>query len=412
MPNDFKIDSKAFLSPEIQAQLSSVLGQGLVSPVSQPSPTMGEGFVPDTARPSSENLAGAEENLAFARKMGAGEGFGALGGGIASLVLAPKVAKLRKEANDTQVKAENLKLEQAFLQNKKVRNEISLQEKELENAAGMDALARIESGASENIQEDIRLAGGELTENGMPKTNWQKAMELQKSGQMPAELDLEEVAKFAPGIIMRMGQKYSKFTNESVIKELNDAGKQYRAYTDSLLDLRQAGIRAASKSNPSANNNEFRKNFSAYGTVVGNLGRLLDNVSSDVTMGAINPQAVEEIKGMVFEGLKVANDFAVKTGVAPKSGMPTPEKVNEALEETKRTGNTQKLSTIKSQLGESVTKAQSLSTKPLNSPDRKKDTKPPPIIATPLADSKKEKKKTKSEMEAEALLQGLGGALE
>lgn len=164
MANDFQINNQAFLSPETQAQLSSVLSQGLVSPVSQPKPAMSEGFVPDTNRPSNQNLAGAEDNLAYARKMGAGEGFGALGGGIASLILAPKVAKLRQEANDTQVKTENLKLEQAFLENKKVRNEITVQEKQLEQTAGMDALARLEANASENPQEDVRLAGGEMNE--------------------------------------------------------------------------------------------------------------------------------------------------------------------------------------------------------------------------------------------------------
>lgn len=361
---------------------------------------MSEGFVPDTNRPSNQNLAGAEDNLAYARKLGAGEGFGALGGGIASLILAPKVAKLRQEANDTQVKAENLKLEQAFLENKKVRNEITVQEKQLEQTAGMDALARLEANASENPQEDVKLAGGEMNENGSVKTNWQKTMELQKSGQIPGDLNLEEIAKFAPGIIPRMGQKFSKFTSESVIKELNEAGKQYRAYQDSMMDLQKATMKAKLAG---GDDQTYRKNFEAYGKVTGSMGRIMEQLLDPVNM--INEEAVNEIMtSVVLPGLRAANRFGVQAGITNEKNAVTPGQAIDAVSTFKQTGDPSKVKELQVKIGASNAKAATLMNKPANSPDAVKTQKAPPIVSTPGAvPSKKEAKQSE-----DPRLKGLG----
>ena len=394
-----EIDPRAFVEQQTRPG-QPTMSKGFVTPRAQqvPQAQQGQAFVGGNTSQQTQNI--AQDKFQQALDMANQGGYGGLAGGIAALFLGPKAAKLQEEVNKTQVKAENLKLEQGLLANSQAKNEIKIQEKKIEEINGMDALARLEANASENPQEDVKLAGGEMNENGSVKTNWQKTMELQKSGQIPGDLNLEEIAKFAPGIIPRMGQKFSKFTSESVVKELNEAGKQYRAYQDSLIDLQRAGIKARSSG---SGDDSYRKNFEAYGKVTGNMGRIMEQLLDP--MNLINEPAVNDIMtDVVLPGLRTAQKFAEDSGIAAKKDAVTPGQALDAVSTFKETGDASKVREIQAKLAAANARAATLKNKPANSPDAVKAQKAPPVVSTPGAvPSKKETKQS-----VDPRLKGLG----
>ena len=394
-----EIDPRAFVEQQTRPG-QPTMSKGFVTPRAQqvPQAQQGQAFVGGNTSQQTQNI--AQDKFQQALDMANQGGYGGLAGGIAALFLGPKAAKLQEEVNKTQVKAENLKLEQGLLANSQAKNEIKIQEKKIEEINGMEALARLEANASENPQEDVKLAGGEMNENGSVKTNWQKTMELQKSGQIPGDLNLEEIAKFAPGIIPRMGQKHSKFTSESVIKELNEAGKQYRAYQDSMMDLQKATIKAKAAG---GDDQTHRKNFEAYGKVTGSMGRIMEQLLDPMNM--INEEAVNEIMtSVVMPGLRAAQKFGVNAGITNDKNTVTPGQAVDAVTTFKQTGDPTKVKEIQVKIGAANARAATLMNKPANSPDAVKTQKAPPLVSTPGAvPSKKEAKES-----VDPRLKGLG----
>lgn len=405
------IESTAFQGQDVLASLMGPQGQAeaFVTPQAKPVLTeqdMAQGMLGalspmgamNTNRPSQSALDSAEAELAFVRRMGMGEGFGALGGGIRSLMLGPKVAKMRAEANEAQVRAENLKLERSGLENRKINNELQSQERQLKIEAGMDALSRLEANTSENLAEDIKLAGGEYNERTQaPKSNLEKIVEMQQSGNM-GQMDLESLAKFRPGLISRMNQKFSRFTSEAVIKELNDAGEAYRGYQDSLTKLSAAKIKAAGKgkSGPDA----YRENFKAYTTALTGINRVIEDIKT-LDRELVTPDAVASMLTEIMPGLKTVNEFGQKTGLVKSDDPLSFKETAQAVDEYWKTGNTKSLDAIQGKFSQTVEKSTALEGKSPKSPDSVKEKKAPIKVSAPTAKTKKE--------ETSNFLDSLGG---
>lgn len=342
---------------------------------------------PAPQRSSQEMIRGLEDRIARANQIGARGGFGALGAGIANLILQPKLAEARRKSNETQVKAEDLQLEKQVLANERAQNSINAQKIQVNRERGIDALSRLETKTSENLMEDVRLAGGELNENGTVKTNLQKLRELGSQGEIP--FDLERVVKFNPGLLLRMNQTYSRFTSDGLIRDLNQAGTQERLYTKSLTELERAKIRSRGKKvDPTK---ALRDNFKAYQNVLKSTSKMIENLKTS-DLANINPGAVNEIvEDTVVPAVKALQDFGTRTGVITPNNVVSQKDVVEGVREFYETGSTEKLDHAQKKMLEVNMKASKVANQPATSPNRVKDPKAPaPVATSGNAPSKKE----------------------
>ena len=408
MPIESGIDPRAFVT-EGQVPDSQMVNKSFVSaPETQVSDVdaVKALIAPKGGDVSEETLNATQQRYNQMLQMAAGNhGYGSLAAGIASIFMGQKAAKLQKEVNKTQVQKQNLELESAFLQNARAKSQLKMDENKLAEVAGMDALARLEANASDDINTDVKLAGGEFTENGAIKTNWQKAMELQKEGKIPGDLDLEEIAKFSPGLIVRMGQKASKYTNEAVIKELNDAGRKVLEDRESQRRLQGASVRSGRGAEA-----DEKKNFDAFNKVSYGVSKTMTEL-----MNSYMPQEAKDeiIKTSVIPRIQTMNSFGLSKGIITKDEMINPETIIEAFQPKgdDPAEAARKLNEASNQSSGFMKKVKAWFGKPETAPDEMKTQKAPPVLgAQGNIPSKKEipKKEISKKPETDPRLKGLG----
>lgn len=349
--------------------------------------TLGEGKILDPepmnhiSGPSEKKVSDTEGNFNKAYDLAVGnQGIGSLAGGIAALVLGPKMRKVREQAEGNRIKAQDVALEGEDLQNRRGRQILETQQTQIDKLRGEDALFRIQTNISTDPIGDAKLAGAEFLENGKFKTNLDKLNELTAQGRI--NINLPALTRFAPGLIQRFGQVYSARTAEALMDDLNKAGQQERIFADGIARIREANKGKAGASGDDA--------FKAWSGAVGNIGRIMTNLTDPALLAS--PDQVNDIMvNTIIPAANAINEFGVKNKlIKTPDQMITPRRVVDAVESYKN-GDPAAMQNLMGTMQGLGQQGQIMANKPKTAPDRVKDKKPPLVVDTsaPVA-SKKE----------------------
>ena len=339
--------------------------------------------------PSEKKVGDAEGNFNKAYSLAMGnQGIGSLAGGIAALVLGPKMRKVREQAEGNRIKAQEVQLESEDLSNRRSRQILEGQQSEINKVRGRDALFRIETKSTSNPMEDAKLAGAEFTENGRFKTNMEKLNELTAQGRV--NINLPALTRFAPGLISRFGQTYSALTVDALMDDLNKAGQQERIFSGDI-----AKIREANKAKEGASGDDA---FKAWSGAVGNIGRIMTSLTDPALLAS--PDQVNDIMvNTIIPAANAINEFGVKNKlIKTPDQMLTPRRVIDAVDMYQK-GDPSGMQNLMGTMQNLGQQGQIMANKPKTAPDRVKDKKPPLIIDSPGPVPSKKEINTSSALE-------------
>lgn len=282
--------------------------------------------------PSKGQVTGLQDRFNKAFQLGSqGEagGFGALGGGIATLVLGKKLAEAQGDRAKTELFAENLKLEQEKLQNKQAQQKIKkggfeLREAEIDNAKMLVTTDPI--GRTHNIQENIALAGGELMETPtgvIAKDYMTKYTEMEQAGELDLGMPIKDLVKYNPALGPMLKNPYLRGNSKDVFSALEKAKKNKLDFDKSIMTLNSAKARAGGDANK-ANRDDLK----AVSTVLGNMGRIMVSLNN-----VRDPEDQKQIfKEVLLPSLNATNQFMKTTNYKAGFDAATPQQLAEAFD--------------------------------------------------------------------------------
>lgn len=297
-------------------------------------------------------------------------GLASLGGAIYAMFLGPKVRKAQAGAEANRIRAQGLEMEKADLANQTQRQQLELEKPKIEQQKGLTALSNIQLGLSKNIQEDIKVAKGELNENGTPKTFFHKFQEQMSQGKY-GNIDLKKLAMFDPSIVNLGGQIYSQYTQDAFNTALNNAAKLQQKHDSDLMEVKKASI---SKGETQLDA------WKAYGNLVENYAK----GATALADYSIDPEIKNEIYENLQQTAKAINTMGTRYGLVDKNSMLIPGQLPEAVNQMQN-GNQDMFMQIMSMAKDQHGKASMMAKKPIDSPDRLKTKESPMAVGTTSA---------------------------
>lgn len=328
------------------------------------------------SEPAVGFLQGRYDNALKISQGDASHGLGALAGGIASMILAPKVARVQQQAEANRIREADVALKHNELINQQTELGLKKTKSELNLADANMAYGAVQSG--ERNPDTLRKAGVSLKPDGSIKTNMDYFNEAVASGKTP--FNMASLIPHNAALITEMQRPHSSLTQDKFDAMLMAASKEKDAYDKELIQAQKGKFK------------DQYEGLKTLSSLIDSTGKMVTNfldpklqdvggpMSQALMMESLVPGLLAIKKTAKLSGIQGADDIDVKQLFdASKNAAGT--------EAPYKQDPTQLLSVL-SQLRDISSQTQTLQQKPKDSPDRVKTTKPPLPVGTNAAPPK------------------------